>query len=203
MGTCFDFFLKTITPNLLKFYFYSHKQGWYKQGWFSSVNHNNMAIESCVIGHMTYCHIKIYSKISCWYATYNNQIIYWIACSKAQCFLPPDGGVMKNLASVSSGQQKFDRARKTKGCPWQVQAFWLVQHHCKNMHNSILIKLLFYTYLLLITSSKYGSYWCNRIIYSFNLKASYIININHPPFMLLIMPWHLFLGRMTKLGHGH
>ncbi len=49
VGTCFDFFLKKITPNLLKFYFYSLKQ-W----WFSSVNQDNMAIESCVIGHVTY-----------------------------------------------------------------------------------------------------------------------------------------------------
>ncbi len=62
---CFDFFLKTITPKLLKFYFYAHKQGW-----FSSVNQDNMAIVRCVIGHMTYnTYIKIYSKISWWYAT--------------------------------------------------------------------------------------------------------------------------------------
>ncbi len=62
----FRFFSKKkITPNLLKFYFYS-----LKQGWFSSVNQDNMTIESCVIGHMTYCYIKIYSKIGCRYATY-------------------------------------------------------------------------------------------------------------------------------------
>ncbi len=67
MRTCFDFFLKTITPNLLKFYFYS-----LKQGRFSLVNQDNMAIESCVIGHIIYCYIKIYNKISCWYVTYES-----------------------------------------------------------------------------------------------------------------------------------
>ncbi len=34
-----------------------------------------MAIESCVIGHMTYCYIKIYSKMGCWCATYS-KILY-------------------------------------------------------------------------------------------------------------------------------
>ncbi len=63
---CFDFFLlKTIKPNLLTFLFYSLKQ------WrFSSVNQDNMAIESCVIGHMTYSYNKIYIKTSWQYATY-------------------------------------------------------------------------------------------------------------------------------------
>ncbi len=63
----FWFILKTITPNLLKFYFYS-----LKQGWFSSINQDQMAIESCVIDNMTYCYIKIYSKIGCRYATYSS-----------------------------------------------------------------------------------------------------------------------------------
>ncbi len=69
----FDFFFSQNdnNKNLLKCYFYS-----FTQGWFSSVNSDNimnMAIESCVIGHMTYCYFKIYSKTSCWYATYNKQ----------------------------------------------------------------------------------------------------------------------------------
>ncbi len=71
VGMCFDFLLKTITPNLLQFYFYSLKQ-W----WFSSVNQDNMDIESGVIGPMTYSYIKIYIKIICWYATYRLIIIF-------------------------------------------------------------------------------------------------------------------------------
>ncbi len=63
VGMCSDSILKT-TPNLLKFYFY-----YLDQGWLSLVNQDNMTIESCVIGHMTYCYIKIYSKISWWFVT--------------------------------------------------------------------------------------------------------------------------------------
>ncbi len=60
----FRFFFQNDNTKPIKFYFYS-----LKQESFSSVNYDNMAIQSSVISHMTYGYINIHSKISYWNVT--------------------------------------------------------------------------------------------------------------------------------------